>query len=264
MKKLTSLYRFFPALIIIGFLSFSGLPQQIEQKSPAGTRTVQKNFLGMEFVKIEPGTFKMGSDSGDFDEKPVREVRISQAFWMGVTEVTQEEWKEVMGNNPSYFQKCGKCPVEQVSWNDIQEFIQTLNSKEKDGSKYRLPTEAEWEYAARAGTSGDFAGDLDSMGWYDVNSETKTHPVKTKSANPWGLYDMHGNVWEWVQDWYSNGKYPEGSAKDPVGPDSGSNRAIRGGGWDNNAFDLRSANRFSDSPKNQFHDLGFRLVRIIE
>jgi formylglycine-generating enzyme required for sulfatase activity len=263
MKKWTYIYRFLPVLIIISFLSISSFPQQADEKSPFSVGTVQKDSLGIEFAYIPPGTFMMGSENGDSDETPVHEVKISQAFWIGIYEITQEQWKNVMGTTPSHFQNCDKCPVEQVSWNDVQKFIKTLNSKTKDGSTYRLPTEAEWEYAARAGTTEDYAGDIESLGWYDTNSGLKTHPVGTKSANPWGLYDTHGNVWEWVQDWYGDGKYPDESVTDPSGPTSGSYHIARGGGWDSNAIDLRSANRFSDSPESRFHDLGFRIVRTL-
>jgi formylglycine-generating enzyme required for sulfatase activity len=179
---------------------------------------------------------------------------------MQTTEVTQGQWKRVMGNNPSNFKNCGdNCPVEQVSWNDVQGFINKLNSKEGH-NRYRLPTEAEWEYACRAGSSGPYANDnsLDSMGWYDGNSGSKTHTVAQKKANAWGLYDIHGNVWEWCQDCY--GEYPSGAVTDPEGPSSGSNRVVRGGRWDVSARDCRSADRSWDDPGNRGSALGFRLV----
>ena len=157
----------------------------------------------------------MGSPSGesnrDSDEKQHR-VTLTREYYMQTTEVTQGQWRKVMGSNPSKFTNCGdNCPVEKVSWEDCQQFIQKLNGMEGT-RKYRLPTEAEWEYAARAGTTGAYAGDLDAMAWYDDNSGGKTHAVGGKSPNAWGLYDMHGNVYEWCQDW--KGNYPSGSVTD--------------------------------------------------
>ena len=211
----------------------------------------------IEMVKIPAGSFMMGSNNGSGDEKPVHKVTISQAFFMGKTEVTQAQWQAVMGNNPSNFRDCPTCPIEQVSWDDAQEFIKKLNAKGE--GTYRLPTEAEWECAARAGTTGDYAGNLDSMGWYSANSDSKTHPVGTKQANAWGLYDMHGNVWEWCQDWY--GEYPSGAVTNPTGATSGSDRVGRGGGWSGDAVFLRSANRSFNSPSYRSNRLGFRVVR---
>jgi len=188
-----------------------------------------------------------------------------------VTEVTQGQWKMVMGENPSYFKDCGDdCPVEQVSWDDCQEFITKLNQMEGT-TKYRLPTEAEWEYAARAGSETAFANgvitetgcghepNLDQMGWYCGNSGNTTHPVAQKLPNAWGLYDMHGNVWEWCQDWY--GSYPSISVLDPQGPDSGSRRVIRGGSWDFYARYCRSADRDFNWPDDSSSFIGFRLAR---
>ena len=168
------------------------------------------------------------------EEKPRHKVKISQAFFMGTTEVTQGQWRAVMGNNPSSFSNCGdNCPVENVSWNDTQEFIQKLCQKEGlIPCKYRLPTEAEWEYSARAGGSTTYywGNRMDgAYAWYDGNSGSKTHEVGTRKPNAWGLYDMTGNVWEWVQDWYDGGYYGKGDAVDPRGASSGSDRVERGG-----------------------------------
>jgi formylglycine-generating enzyme required for sulfatase activity len=217
---------------------------------------MRRNSFGMEFMYIPAGNFMMGSNEGG-DEKAHR-VTLSQPFWMGRTEVTQAQWQAVMGNNPSYFKNCPQCPVETVSWEDAQRFVDKLNAQ-NDGFKYRLPTEAEWEYAARSGTTGDYAGNLDSMAWYSGNSGNKTHEVATKQPNAWGLYDMHGNVWEWCEDWY--GDYPSGAVTNPTGAASGSYRVFRGGSWYFDAVNLRSAYRNRNSPSLRLSRLGFRVVR---
>jgi formylglycine-generating enzyme required for sulfatase activity len=176
---------------------------------------------------------------------------------MGKYEVTQAQWEAVMGNNPSRFKGPNR-PVEMVSWDDAQAFIAALNRR-NDGYVYRLPTEAEWEYACRAGSTGDYAGKLDEMGWYEENAGRQTHPVGQKQPNAWGLYDMHGNVSEWCQDSYR--LYPDGVVTDPQGPSSDSNRVIRGGGWGYAAAYCRSAYRYGLSPGYRDLALGFRLVR---
>ena len=211
----------------------------------------------IEMVKIPAGSFMMGSDNGESDEKPVHRVNISNSFYMGKYEVTRAQWKAVTGNNPSYF-KGDDLPVEQVSWDDVKDFIRKLNNLQSD-YEYRLPTEAEWEYACRAGTTGDYAGNLDSMAWYGANSGNKTHSVGQKQPNAFGLYDMHGNVWEWTEDWY--GSYSSGTVTDPTGGLSGSRRVGRGGGWFSSAVDLRSAVRGGDAPSDRLNNLGFRLAR---
>ena len=215
----------------------------------------------MEFVRVPAGEFLMGSERENvfFDEKPVTQVRISQGFWLGKYEVTQAEWQAVMGSNPSRFDECGPtCPVENVSWEDTQEFIRRLNAAMGE-ERYRLPTEAEWEYAARAGTSGDRYGNLDAIAWYDGNSGDRTHPVGRKAPNALGLYDMLGNVWEWVED--RLGEYPGGEVTDPQGPASGSGRVARGGGWGGDAGYCRASYRFGISPGYRRLNLGFRLLR---
>jgi len=207
----------------------------------------------------------MGSESGDDDEKPVHRVRISQAFYLGKYQVTQAQWQAVMGDNPSRF-KGDTLPVEQVSWKDVQKFTQFLNAREGD-TKYRLPTEAEWEYAARAGTTtaysfGDDPRQLGEYAWFGENSGTTTHPVGQKKPNPWGLYDMHGNVWERVQDWY--GPYTAGTAVDPAGPSSpGSLRVFRGGGWPFVAGLCRSAKRIIDTPSIGIGTVNLRSQRVL-
>ena len=214
----------------------------------------------------------MGSTNrhADDDEKPVTRVKISQGFWMGKYEVTQSQWLSVMGSNPSRFKSCGgNCPVERVSWNEVQQFIRKLNQGSGD-SQYRLPTEAEWEYAARARTNADtYAGDitkprgndpvLNRIAWYDGNSGNRTHPVGRKAPNAFGLHDMLGNVLEWVGDW--KGEYPGGTVTDPAGLRSGSKRVNRGGSWFYYARYCRSAIRNEYSPGTRYGALGFRLLR---
>ena len=213
-------------------------------------------FDGMEFVWVPAGEFRMGSTSSVAagDERRVTQVRISRGYWLGKYEVTQAEWQGVMGTNPSEFSGCGQCPVEQVSWNDAQEFIGRLNGR-SGGNRYRLPTEAEWEYAARAGTTGDHYGNLDAIAWHGNNSGRRTHPVGQKAPNAWGFHDMLGNVFEWVEDWY--GDYPGGAVTDPQGPAAGSDRVGRGGGWSGGARLSRSR----AGPGWRVDILGFRLLR---
>ena len=223
---------------------------------------------GMEFVQIPAGSFMMGCSEGDGEcsdqENPRHQVTISKPFYMGKYEVTQEEWEKVMGNNPSQF-KGPKRPVENVSWDDVQEFLGKLNQSAPSGKKYRLPTEAEWAYAARAGstTKYSFGGDAAKLGdyaWFEGNSGKQTHPVGQKLPNAWDLYDMHGNVFEWVQDWF--GKYGSSPETDPTGPVSGSSRAIRGGSWFIGADRCRSAYRSSLTSDSRRDRVGFRVVLV--
>lgn len=221
------------------------------------------NSIGMEFVLILAGEFMMGSEEYG-KEKPVHKVMINKPFYLGNYPVTQKEWTEIMINNPSYF-KGDDLPVEHISWNDIQEFINKLNEKE-GVNNYRLPSEAEWEYAARAGTTtqysfGDDESKLGDYAWFDDNSDGKTHSVGQKQPNPWGLYDMNGNVWEWVQDnWHRNyNSAPDnGSAWED---EDGSARVDRGGSWGLNARSCRSADRFYNAPGDRRSFLGFRLLK---
>lgn len=233
------------------------------QAPPATTTSSRRapvtNRYGIEMVWIARGSFKMGSNNGSDDEKPVHRVTISEGFYMGKYEVTQKQWQAVMGANPSYY-KGDNLPVEQVSWEDAQEFINKLNEM-NDGYKYRLPTEAEWEYACRAGTTGDYAGDLDEMAWYNDNSGKKSHAVGTKQPNAWGLYDMHGNVLEWCWDYWHdhyNGAPSDGS-RWVSGGDS-RHRVLRGGSWFNDATYCRSTYRYLSSPGIDNFDFGFRLA----
>jgi formylglycine-generating enzyme required for sulfatase activity len=230
----------------------------------SGSGTLGTGFALDQFSLIPAGTFEMGdiTGNGQSDERPVHTVNITQAFYLQKTEVTQAQWREVMGENPSRFSGCDDCPVEQVSWDQAQQFISRLNGMDPDAG-FRLPTEAEWEYAARAGTTGDYGGtgNLDDMGWYSANSDGRTHPVAEKQANAWGLYDMHGNVWEWVQDLYSSSYYSVSPVDDPPGPASGSVRVLRGGSWNNFATSARSTNRLRNNPDNRIDINGFRLAR---
>jgi formylglycine-generating enzyme required for sulfatase activity len=217
----------------------------------------------MTFVRIPAGEFRMGSTDGHADERPVHTVRISQPFYLGIHAVTQGQWEAAMGNNPSRFTGDPNRPVERVSWEDVQEFIGRLNAREGH-TLYRLPTEAEWEYAARAGSTtaycfGDDSHRLGEYAWYSENAGRQTHPVGTLQPNAWGLYDMHGNVWEWVQDWY--GKYAAEPVTDPQGPALGSARVYRGGSWSYGAGYCRSAYRRHDAPGYRYGGLGFRLLR---
>ena len=229
-----------------------------------GEFTVNGVFFRM--IPVEGGLFDMGSNSGESNEKPIHQVTVSD-FYIGETEVTQALWKAVMGNNPSRF-KGDQRPVECVSWedicgkkdNDTTCFIYKLNRL--TGAKFRLPTEAEWEYAARGGKfrhKYEFSGGdgIDTVAWYYDNSGQETHPVKRKKANGLGLYDMSGNVWEWCQDWY--GSYSSDSQTDPTGLASGSNRVLRGGSWGNFARYCRVANRNDCSPGGRYGNYGFRL-----
>jgi formylglycine-generating enzyme required for sulfatase activity len=218
----------------------------------------------MEFVPIPAGSFIMGSNNGYDDEKPVHTVRISKGFWMAKTEVTQRQYRQIMETNTSSF-KGDSNPVEKVSRNDALSFCNKLTEIERqsgrlpEGYEYTLPTEAQWEYACRAGTTGDYAVNLDSMAWYGSNSGEKTHPVGMKQVNAWGLHDMYGNVWEWCAEWY--GEYPSGSVTDPRGASSGSCGLARGGGWRDSADRCTSTLRGRcNSADIILNGLGFRPI----
>ena len=228
------------------------------------------NGVKLEMVLIPAGEFLMGSPDSDKDarddEKPQHRVRITKPFYLGKYLVTQEQWEAVMGNNPSYF-KGPKNPVEQVSWDDCQKFLEKVNAKvgTQKGGKFALPTEAQWEYACRAGSTtkyyfGDDKAQLGNYAWYDGNSDHKTHPVGEKKPNAWGLYDMHGNVAEWCQDSYRNAYDAWSPTDDPTGPATNSFRVFRDGGWNSVARLCRSADHHGDSPGDGFNGLGFRVL----
>jgi formylglycine-generating enzyme required for sulfatase activity len=225
--------------------------------------------FSIEMVFVNGGLFTMGctskqTDCGD-DEKPAHQVTVSD-FYIGKYEVTEKQWRDVMGSDPTelYFKDCDNCPVEKVSWNDVQKFINKLN--QKTGKNYRLPTEAEWEYAARGGISTSkayatkYAGgnNLSDVGWYSDNSSSKTHPVGQKKENELGIYDMTGNVWEWCSDWYS--KYGKSSQTNPKGPETGSRRVLRGGSWSDYLQVCRVSWRDRYDPDYCNLNVGFRLV----
>jgi formylglycine-generating enzyme required for sulfatase activity len=282
------------AAVLTFSILLSVINAQAEQKElKAGAiKTVEiDGGMNMDFVWCPPGCFMMGSTGVQQDsaikalpadlkketrqstiaaiqnEGPQHEVVITKGFWMARTEVTQAQWQHVMGNNPSKFVDSGPdAPVETVSWNDCQEFIKNLNRicAKKAGGLFSLPTEAQWEYACRAGSKtayyfGDEAETLSDYAWYAANSSMKSQPVAQKMPNAWGLYDMHGNVWEWCSSWF--GKYKTDDATDPNGPVIGSGRVGRGGGWDDFAADCRSAYRsFGRVPAFKASPLGLRPV----
>jgi sulfatase modifying factor 1 len=224
-------------------------------------------FDSIEMVYVEGGSFTMGctSEQGSdcYDgEKPSHTVNLS-SFYIGKYEVTQAQWRAVMGTNPSSNSGCDNCPVDNVSWDDVQQFIQKLN--QQTGKRYRLPTEAEWEYAARGGNKSKgfiYSGsdDIGAVAWYDGNSGSKTHPVGQKSPNELGIYDMTGNVWEWCSDWYAEYYYSSSPNSNPQGPSSGSDRVLRGGSWIYAATYCRVAIRFLSSPEYRTYIYGFRVL----
>ena len=258
--------------------------------------TIYTNSIGMNFSLIAAGSFVMGSPAGTGDathypiwpaelgrnsDEKQNVVILTKSFYMQTTEVTQMQWEQVMGagTNPSTFIACGMdCPVEQVSWNDAQNFIDALNASESrskcnttPNTCYSLPTESQWEYAARGGTLTAFYSgaitntsctpldsNLNKIGWYCGNAVSTTHPVAQMEPNTWGLYDMSGNVYEWCEDWY--GPYSDGPVTDPTGAASGSYRVLRGGTWYYHASLARSAFRSYTAPENSYYDIGFRLV----
>ena len=222
------------------------------------------NGVRYEMVKVNAGTFTMGATTemqNPYDyEKPAHQVTLTNNYYLGKTEVTQALWTAVMGSNPSNFKGDNK-PVERVSWNDCQSFISKLNAA--TGKNFRLPTEAEWEFAARGGNNSrhyQYSGSntLNDVGWYTDNNSNTTHDVATKRPNELGLFDMSGNVWEWCSDWY--GSYSSNTQYDPAGPTSGSDRVSRGGGWKGSAWACRSSGRFYGSPGSRYDILGLRLA----
>jgi formylglycine-generating enzyme required for sulfatase activity len=260
--------------------NYQAIGDGLKVMASLGVKLSENAPLGdIPLVRVEGGTFKMGSANGEDDERPVHEVTV-KSFYIGKYEVTRKEWVEVMGNNPSNW-KGDNLPVEQVSWYEAVEFCNKLSVKEGlapayrgsgdsitcdfSASGYRLPTEAEWEYAAKGGNRDaiyyEYSGSnsVDSVAWYSGNSGNRTHPVGTKQPNSLGIYDMSGNVWEWCWDWYGN--YSGGAQSNPRGASSGSSRVGRGGGWDYSASSVRSAYRGSGTPSSRYSSMGFRVAR---
>ena len=293
-----------PTIWSVGFLVVASgcgwgsgtVPVQIEGTRPVNTADRQQTTIPatekeisfdlgggvkLELVLIPAGEFLMGSPDAEEhaldSEKPRHQVRISKPFYLGRYEVTQEQWEAVMGSNPSHF-KGAKNPVEQVSWDDCQAFLSKLNANFAGGDgRFVLPTEAQWEYACRAGSTtrygfGDDKSGLGEYAWYAGNTgdkmhsahgkvgpmDSQTHAVGQKKPNPWGLYDMHGNVWEWCADRYDKSYYANSPADDPTGPVAGSGRVHRGGSWLDWAVSCRSAVRYGGTPGFRFDDMGFR------
>jgi formylglycine-generating enzyme required for sulfatase activity len=221
---------------------------------------VQAGGVTQRMRWISPGTFTMGSPLGEahrLDVESPHQVTLTKGFWLGDSACTQALWQGVMGANPAHFTGDPQRPVEQVSWDDVQAFMAKMNNAVSGGG-FGLPTEAQREFACRSGTTGPFAGTmLDALGWCKGNSNQQTHAVRQKAANAWGLYDMHGNVWEWCADFY--GLYPLDAVTDPTGPPSGAVRVFRGGSWHYEGWGCRSANRSWDKPDFRSYVLGFRL-----
>ena len=253
--------------IVLAVVFLAGAPPKVRPDDAQAVLSQPPlvNSIGMELKLIPPGTFQMGSNNGDANEKPVHEVRLTKPFYLGVYEVTNAQWKAVMGDVPSHWKDDNR-PVEQVNRDNVVKFCEKLSAMPTEkaaGREYRLPTEAEWEYACRAGTKtrfsfGDDEAALGDHAWFDKNAGGQTHPVGQKKANPWGLHDMHGNVWEWCSDRYGN--YSADAATDPQGPSGGSGRVIRGGCWRRTAGYCRAASRYGDDQFRRGHNLGFRLA----
>ncbi len=225
--------------------------------------------IELEMIFVDAGTFTMGSPVEeplrDKAEGPQTKVRLTHPFWLGKTEVTQAQYEAIIGTNPSRFKEVGPdAPVEEVSWDDCMKYCEILTERERaanrlpEGYIYTLPTEAQWEYACRAGTKGDYAGNPSSMAWCNGNSNGTTHPVAQLRPNDWGFYDMPGNILEWCYDWY--GSYPGGSVTDPQGPESGHFRMARGGSWRMDSSVGRSAARAGGSQARRDYTIGFRLA----
>jgi formylglycine-generating enzyme required for sulfatase activity len=220
----------------------------------------------IKMIYIPAGAFQRkwtaaGRETGE-DKKSMRLISISKGFWLGKFQITQGQWEIITGNNPAYFKQGAEFPVEQVSWLDIQEFLERLDARSR--LRFRLPLEAEWEYACRAGASGNYCfGDderlLADYAWYKVNSGETTHPVGTKQPNRWGLYDLHGNVWEWCHDWHWDKAIARSPAKDPKGPLRGSFKAMRGGSWNDASELVGSSSRMGGKPSLRDFNVGFRL-----
>jgi hypothetical protein len=225
-------------------------------------RALTKDLLSGAYRLIPAGSFVMGSpadEEGRFGSEREHTVEITQPFLLKTTPVTQAEWQALMGDNPARFQGDDSRPVENVSWEDAARVCEALSAQ--TGGTYRLPTEAQWEYACRAGTTTARYGDTDAVAWYGMNANGTTHPVGQKQPNAWGLYDMIGNVWEWCLDW--SGDYPSQPQRDPKGPPSGDTRVVRGGGWYYDAQNCRAAQRYNGPPTFRDDLIGFRPAGLV-
>lgn len=260
-------------IIILYLMAFSfsiGSLETKEEEKSGETMAIKDvsnkvitNSIGMKLRLIEPGEFMMGSEKGDKQEKPVHKVKITQAFYIGVYEVTQEQCEKIMGKNPSSF-KGANLPVDSVGWKDAEEFCKKLS--EKEGVEYFLPTEAQWEYACRAGSNTEYYwGDKmdNEFCWFTGTSARKTHDVGTKKPNDFGLYDMSGNVYEICSDWYDENYYTVSPEEDPKGPEKGAAKAIRGGSWNNRETYCRSASRVDLSDRAEMQRIGFRVCCVV-
>ncbi len=244
--------------------NFEALLKQLKQgknTTHSNTKTVTVKGVSFDMVWVEGGTFQMGSGNGDSDEKPVHSVTLD-GYYIGKYEVTQALWQAVMGSNPSYF-KGNNNPVENVSWGDCMQFIYKLI--ELTGLRFSLPTEAQWEYAARGGGKSrgyTYSGGnmIEYVAWFSDNSGSKTHPVGLLQPNELGVCDMTGNVWEWCSDWYDSGYYSKSPSRNPVNTSAASYRVLRGGGWSDGAEFCRVAFRRGDTPTSRLSNLGLRLV----
>ena len=269
MRKIALIVVFLSTLNCVSFAQAK--PAEELNAPPKQNRIIPD--LGIECVYVKAGTFRMGSaESGPNDEKPVHEVKISRGYWMGTCEITQAQWRALMGTDPSKY-KGDDLLVEMVSWHETVEFCRKLNQRERkasrlpDGYVYRLPTEAEWEYAARGGTkSKGFmypgSNNPEEVAWHHPGSVDQTHPVGTKRPNELGLYDMAGNVWEWCLDFYAPDYYAKAPKADPVNDNHGDKtyRVCRGGSWGLYPTHCRSAYRGGGTPTGRFYSYGFRVV----
>lgn len=246
-----------------GYLSIELLdPDIIFQYNPGSRLKNCTDAIALNMVAVKGGSFNMGNATGDENEKPVHTVKLHD-FFMSKYEVTQEQWRAVMGDNPGYFKGCPDCPVENIDWEDAMRFIARLN--ELTGKHYRLPTEAEWEYAARGGTEtagNQYSGSntLNDVAWYYQNSNKKTHPVGTKMPNELGIYDMSGNVWEWCSDWYGETYYAGSPLDNPRGPLTGDMHVLRGGSWFDFDIECLTIHRFHPLSDYRKYVIGFRLA----
>jgi formylglycine-generating enzyme required for sulfatase activity len=258
------------ALSLFNLVAFAALDSQ---SMPAGTEQAAQASMGSiiqdcpecpELVVIPDGSFDMGSSTHYKNEQPIHRVTIGKPFAIGKTEITQGQWKAIMGNTPSHFSRCGEnCPVEQVSWDDAQEYIDKLNAR--TGKQYRLPSEAEWEYACRAGGHQEYCGSdtIGNVAWYGTFTNDTTHPVATRQANAFGLYDMSGNVWEWVEDSYHN-NYNDAPSDGSAWLGEGVMHVLRGGAWNGKPQTERAAARVMSSAENRIKVCGFRVARMLE